>query len=175
MTTSVLFFVFPPVWAAAMDIPVEDLVPYYPIVGLVLVVARFTVGRRLDGMPRGLPVLAGVGCGAVALLVAAAADTVTVLTVAGCLFAIGSSATSSMHMSIVMDRADPARRGASMATYSLGFQLGYGLGSALWGLLIERLGFPSPFLGGLAAMALMMVLVLGSRRELLARRPPVAA
>ena len=112
MTVNVLFFVFPPVWADAKGIPIGDLVLYYPIVGFVLVITRFTVGRRLDRFPRGLPILLGVGCGALALVVGAAADSVATLTLAGSLFAIGSSATSPIHMAIVMDRAEPRRRGA---------------------------------------------------------------
>lgn len=171
MSVNVLFFTFPPVWAAANDIPVGDLVPYYPIVGIVLVVARFTVGRRLDGLPRGVPILGGIACGAAACLVATTAESVAVLTVAGALFAIGSSATSPMHMTIVMDRADPRTRGSSMATYSLGFQLGFGLGAAIFGFVIGAFGFPAPFLVGLVAMALMAGLVLSARGELLQRRP----
>lgn len=175
MSTNVLFFVFPPVWAASKGIPVDQLVLYYPIVGIALVVSRFTVGRRLDRFPRGLPILAGVACGGAALLVATFAETVAMLTLAGALFAIGSSATSAMHMSIVMDRSDPHRRGAFMATYSLGFQLGFGVGAAIWGVLIDRLGFPSPYLAALVGMVLMVALVLISRRDLLAPRPAATA
>lgn len=171
MSVNVLFFTFPPLWADQQGIPVGDLVPYYPIVGIVLVIARFTVGRRLDRFPRGVPILGGVACGAAACIVATTATTVPVLIVAGCLFAIGSSATSPMHMTIVMDRADPRTRGSSMATYSLGFQLGFGLGAAIFGFVIGAFGFPAPFVVGLLAMGGMVALVLSARGELLVRRP----
>lgn len=170
MTVYVLFFTFPPVWADQHDIPVDALVLYYPIVGMVLVAARFTAGRHLDRFPRGLPILGGVAFGTAALLVAITADSVTTLTLAACLFAIGASATSPMHMVIVMDRADPRTRGASMATYSLGYQLGFGFGAALWGVVITAAGFPAPFVVGLLAMALMAGLVLSARGELLRPR-----
>lgn len=83
---------------------------------------------------------------------------------AGALFAIGSSATSPMHMTIVMDRADPRTRGSSMATYSLGFQLGSGFGAAISGFIIGAFGFPAPFVVALVAMAVMAALVLSARR-----------
>ena len=54
MSMNVLFFVFPPLFAAK-GIPVDELVLYYPIVGVALVVSRFVVGRRLDRLPRGVP------------------------------------------------------------------------------------------------------------------------
>jgi predicted MFS family arabinose efflux permease len=171
MSTNVLFFIFPPVWAAAKGIPVEQLVVYYPVVGLTLVIARFVIGRRLDRFPRGVPILVGVGFGAAALLLAATADTVLVLTAGASLFAIGSAMTSPMHMTIVMDRADPRRRGAAMATYSLGYQLGFGVGAAVFGLLIDRFGFPVPFVAALGAMTVMALLVLGARRDLLRPQP----
>jgi MFS family permease len=132
------------------------------------------VGRRLDRFPRGLPILGGIACGAAACLVAAFADTVPLLIVAGSLFAIGSSATSPMHMTIVMDRADPRTRGSSMATYSLGFQLGFGLGAAIFGFVIGAFGFPAPWFVGLVAMGGMALLVLSARKELLVRRPPAS-
>lgn len=168
MTTHVLFFIYPPVWAAEKGIPVSALVLYYPAVGLALVISRAVAGRRLDRVPRGVPILIGIGCGAVALGVASMAESVAMLVVAGVTFAIGASMTSSMHMAIAIDRAEPARRGAAMATYSLGYQLGYGVGSVVAGTLIARLGFPSPFLAGLLAMGAMALLVLQARRTLLA-------
>jgi MFS family permease len=174
MSVNVLFFTFPPLWADQQGIPLGDLVPYYPIVGIVLVIARFTVGRRLDRFPRGVPILGGIACGAAGCLVAAFADTVPVLIVAGALFAIGSSATSPMHMTIVLDRADPRTRGSSMATYSLGFQLGFGLGAAVFGFVIGAFGFPAPWFVGLLAMGGMALLVLSARGELLVRRPPAS-
>jgi hypothetical protein len=49
--------------------------------------------------------------------------------------------------------------GAAMATYSLGFQLGLGLGATAWGVVISVAGYPAPFLGAIAVQALLIIAV----------------
>jgi MFS family permease len=175
VTSNVLFFVYPPVWAAARDIPVAELALYYPVVGVVLVISRVVIGRRLDRVPRGVAILAGAGGGAVAVLVASTAETVLLLTVAGSLFAASSSAISPTAAAMAIDRADPQRRGTAMATYSMGFPLGNGAGALLWGFLIGAFGFPVPWFVSLLTMAGIGVLVWTARRELLPPRQGPAA
>lgn len=167
VTTNVLFFVFPPVWVAARGIPVEELGLYYPVVGGVLVLSRILLGRRLDGWSRGGAILAGAALGTLAIVLAAAADSVVMLTAAGALFAGSSTLVSPSAAAVAIDRADPQRRGAAMATYSMGFPLGNGLGALLWGIVIGALGFPAPFLVALATMGGIAILVCTSRGELL--------
>ena len=78
-----------------------------------------------------------------------------------------------MAMALAMDRADPERRGAAMATYSLGYQVGVGLGAAAWGAVIALWGFPAPFLLAMLAMAGIGLLVVRERASLLS--PPMGA
>jgi predicted MFS family arabinose efflux permease len=42
---------------------------------------------------------------------------------------------------LAADRSHPARRGAAMATYTMGFQLGSGVGALVWGTTIEWFGY----------------------------------
>lgn len=167
MSVNVLFFIFPPVFAAANGIPIADLALYYPIIGGALIVTRLIVGPRLDGVPRGRPLMIATACGTAALLLASMADTVLLLTVAGSIFAIGTTFVSPVAMALAIDRSDPQRRGAAMATYSIGYQLGFGLGSLAWGFLIAAVGFPAPFLVGLVSMAGMGSILIYARRDLM--------
>jgi MFS family permease len=152
-----LFVIYPPVWAAWHDVPVLDLAVYYPVVGLVLVVSRITVGRRVDRVPRGLAITIGVVGGSAALLFAATAESVAVLTLAGSFHAASSSAISPSITAIALERAAAGRHGATMATYSMGFPLGNGLGALAWGIVIATFGFPIPFV--LAALITASILV----------------
>jgi MFS family permease len=171
VTTNVLFFVFPPVWADARGIPVAELAYYYPIVGGVLVVSRLVLGRRLDRWSRGAAILAGAAGGIVAIILAAAADNVAVLTLAGALYAGSSSLVSPTAAAVAIDRADPQRRGAAMATYSMGFPLGNGFGALLWGFIIAAFGFPAPFLIAILTMIVLAALVWPARGGLLTPHP----
>jgi predicted MFS family arabinose efflux permease len=167
MTVNVLFFIFPPLFAEQNGIPIEDLAFYYPITGGVLIMTRVLIGPRLDGVRRGIPLSIAAVSGVIALLVAAGADTVLMLTVAGSAFAFGTTFVSPIAMALAIERADPQRRGAAMATYSLGYQLGFGLGSLSWGFVIAAAGFPAPFLIGLLSMAGIAFIVYHGRGELL--------
>jgi MFS family permease len=165
-----LFVAYPPVFAEEKGIPLADLAIYYPVMGGVLILTRLIVGRHLDRYPRHLVLSVGISIGIVGLLVAATAEDLPRLLLAACIFAIGSGATSPLATAIAIDRADPARRGAAMATYGLGYQLGFGIGGAVWGVMIAAYGYPAPYLGAAAALVALLVF-LAMRKEGLTRRP----
>jgi predicted MFS family arabinose efflux permease len=62
-------------------------------------------------------------------------------------------------MALAIDRADPRRMGAAMATYSLGFQLALGLGAAAWGIVIDAVGYPGPYIGAIGLQVGVVVLL----------------
>jgi predicted MFS family arabinose efflux permease len=95
--------------------------------------------------------------------------------VGGVVYATAASLTSPVHLALAMDRAMPGRIGAAMATYSLGYQLGLGIGSAAYGVVITLAGFPAPFLIGIAAMVLMISAIVPARAELLRSGSAVTA
>jgi predicted MFS family arabinose efflux permease len=69
-------------------------------------------------------------------------------------------------MALAIDRAEPGRMGAAMATYSLGFQLGLGGGAAVWGVVISQFGFSSTFWVAIAAEAALVALLIYARKSL---------
>jgi len=169
-TSSTLFLVYPPVFAALSGIPISDLTLYYPIYGGTLVISRFLLRRAMDRLDRGRIVAVGAGVAIVALSVAAAVPTLPGLTIAGALYGFAAAFTSPTLMAAAIDRSAPARIGAAMATYSLGYQLALGVGAAIWGVVIDRIGYPAPYV--LAAGS--QLLVLGLIATVWRRRPDVA-
>jgi MFS family permease len=165
-----LFVVYPPLFAAQHDIPLAGLVVYYPIYGVVFVVSRIVAGRVVDRVPRASVLIFGAGLAGIGLLIGATATSIPVLTIAGLAYAIASGATAPATTALVMDRAPVGRVGAAMATYTLGFQFGSGLGAALWGLLIDSSGFVIPFVIA-AALQFGLLAVVTVRRAALRPRP----
>lgn len=157
-TSSTLFVVFPPVFAAQAGIPIADLALYYPIYGGTLVGSRFLLRRAMDRGERGRIVAFGALVAIVALTVAAAVPTLLGLTVAGALYAVAAAFTTPTLMAAAIDRSDPRRIGAAMATYSLGFQLALGVGAAIWGVVIDGIGYPAPYV----LAAVFQVVVIGT-------------
>jgi predicted MFS family arabinose efflux permease len=161
-----LFLVFPPLFATSKGIPVSDLAVYYPVYGATLVGVRALSGRFLDRAPRARVVAAGAILAGVGLAVSALAETVAVLTVGGALYAAAAAFTSPTLMALAIDRADPRRLGAAMATYTLGFQLAIGAGAALWGIIIDALGYPAPYLAGILVQAVLLGALVAFRGSL---------
>jgi MFS family permease len=161
-----LFVVYPPLFAAQHDIPLAGLVIYYPLYGVTFVASRIVAGRVVDRVPRSSVLIFGAGLAGIGLLVGAAATNIPMLTVAGLAYAIASGATAPATTALVMDRAPIGRVGAAMATYTLGFQFGSGLGAALWGILIDSSGFVIPFVVG-AALQFALLAVVAARRAAL--------
>src|SRR4029077_19383924 len=123
---------------------------YYLLYGAVLVTARLVTGRFLDRLPRTGVMVTGVLIAIVSLAVATQADSVASLTLAGVIYALAASFTSPTFMAVAIDRSDPRRIGAAMAPYTLGFQLGLGVGAAVWGVVIDWRGYPAPYIGAIA-------------------------
>lgn len=155
-----LFLIYPPLFAQDRGLPVEQLTLYYPAVGITLVIARAALAKLSDRVGRGPVLIGGTGAVIVSLAVAAVANDVVVLAVAGMLWALAASVTSPTAMALAMDRAQPGRMGATMATYSLGFQLGLGGGAALFGAAIARIGFSDTFLVAIAVEVVLVLLLL---------------
>jgi predicted MFS family arabinose efflux permease len=164
MFTSVqaLFLIYPPLFALDRGIPLEQLTIYYPVVGVTLVVSRAALARLSDKVGRGPVLVGGAATAIVGLAVGALANDVLTLGIGGALWALAASVTSPTAMALAIDRADPARMGAAMATYSLGFQLGLGGGAAVWGAVIAAAGYSTTFLLAIVAeLALVGVLLVG--------------
>jgi len=166
--TSTLFWVYPPLFARAMNIPLEALAGYYVPVGVAVVVARLALGRMLDRVSRRSALLAGAASIAAALGVASLATNIPVLAVAGVLFAVASSLVTPAAMALAIERSPDGRRGSAIATYSLGYQLAVGSGGLLWGTAIDVFGFPAPYLLALVSPLALVALVIFARRTLAA-------
>lgn len=167
-----LFVVYPPLFAAQHGLPLSDLVVYYPVYGVAFIASRLVAGRLVDRIPRVTVAIVSALLAGIALLVAASATGVALLTIAGVLYAIANGASAPATTALVMDRAPAGRVGAAMATYTLGFQFGSGLGAAAWGFLIDTGGFMVPFVVGAVLEFALLGLVV-SRRASLAARPVV--
>jgi predicted MFS family arabinose efflux permease len=84
---------------------------------------------------------------------------------AGALFMAGNAIGSSTTLAFAVERADPARRGKAMATFSMAYPLSYGLGSLLAGSAVEGAGYVGMYLllAALEAIGLIFLLMNGTR------------
>jgi predicted MFS family arabinose efflux permease len=144
------FFQFAPLFAERRGgLPAELL---YTLYGLGIISTRLLAGPLLDrwGSPPALTLGAGLLSGGLGLLALASSPAVTGL--ATLLVAAGSGLA---HPSLLTQHAAlwPAAPGRASAAFYVGFDLGIGLGSALFGLLLELGGIVSLY-GGAALLTL---------------------
>jgi MFS family permease len=156
-----------------VGIPVADLSWYYIVIGVLAIVWRFALGGISDRLGRGRAVVVGLSAGIVGLVLTATATNLWGLMVGGVIFAAGQAIHAPATMALAIDRANPARRGAAMATYSMAYGVGNSVGAVFSGALVEGLGYRPMYwitmtilVGGLALVA--------ANRSTLAPRPRAA-
>lgn len=159
-SSNALIFVFPPLVARDRGFALDDLPAYYVAAGIALVAGRLAASRILDRVQRGTAMIGGALLGATALGLAAFADSMPLLALSAVLYAGGMSLVSPAAMATAMDRAPADRIGAAMATYSLGYQVGVGVGALVAGVAVDALGFPAPHLLALAGPLTIIGVVL---------------
>jgi MFS family permease len=159
---------FVPLYARSLGIDVAAVTWYYVANGVAVVVGQATLGRLGDRLGRARSLRLGyvLNLGALGLLVAA--NSLWLLLVGGILFALGSALVLPSSMALAIDRANPGRRGTAMASYSMWFQIGNGLGAATAGLVADLYGLRAMYLLALAAP--LGGLLIAARVH--ARRPP---
>jgi MFS family permease len=162
--TQSIFTFFMPVIVLGLSLPVEALTLYYPAYGLTMVVGRLLTPRVSDRVGRSPVLIAGVALALATLVIGASASSMFVLAFAGCLAAFSGALLTPTLSALTIDRASPGRIGAAVATYSLGYQIGLGIGGALWGFLIASLGVRSPFVAA-AALQVLVIVFLAMRHD----------
>jgi MFS family permease len=146
MAGQALFLAFAPVYARSIGAPDAVLSAYFPLYGSVLVLGQLVTGRVSDRFGRRAAILAGCALGSAGLLTAAVAPSWTVFAAGAAAFALAAAIVNPAAAAATIDRAPAGRTGVAMATFSIGYQVAFGLGGFLWGTIIAAVGYPEPFL-----------------------------
>lgn len=146
--TQPITFAFVPVHAK--DVGVDNIGLYFIASGATSILARFALGALMDRGSRGLWIVAGYGSMMAAFLAFILANRIEVFVVAAVFMGLGHSLALPALQALAMDRADRSHIGKAMATYSMFYRVGEGLGAPVAGALIVVFGFTGMYLGGMA-------------------------
>jgi MFS family permease len=144
----------------AREIGIGAIGSYFVVSGITSVLARPLLGRFCDRIGIGYSLVATFTFQSLALLLLVAASNLATILCAGVLamlsMAIGGSAT----LIIAMNRAMPERRGRFMASFSIAYPLGYGVGAVITGSAVEMIGYSWTYLllAGLGLSGLVLTL-----------------
>lgn len=133
---------------------------FFTVFSVVVLVLRGPLGRVSDRRGRVAVVAPGLSVTFVALLVLSQAQSTTTMLVVAVLYAVGVGAAQPTLMAMTVDRAGPQERGAAMGTYTTAMDLGIGVGSVVWGVVAQFLGFAAMYVAaslmGLVGVALLL-------------------
>ncbi|MPZ13639.1 MAG: MFS transporter [Chloroflexi bacterium] len=163
---------FVPVHAQAVG--VQNIGLYYVAAGLTNIAARLILGRMLDRRSRGFWIAIGFSVSVAAYAVFTQSGTIEMFIGAAVLNAIGLSLTQPSLMALAMDRAEHARMGRAMATFSMFYRVGEGVGAPIAGILIVAFGYGGMYVGAMASTLVGLVLIAlnwGTVGKPLARAP----
>ena len=132
---------------------------FFVFAAITMTAVRLFGGRLIDAVkPKVLlaaPVLCGIAC--FALL---ASSSEPGFYAAGVLFGLSMGLAFPLFNTVCVKCAPTERRGAASALYGLANDMGIGLGSVLWGAVIDSVGYTVTFWGGAVVLAITYVVAL---------------
>ncbi len=148
---------FMPLYGRSLGI--ENIGYFYVLSGVISIVIRPLLGQKADAIGRGRSIALGLIAQLTGFAVIAAAHTLGAILIGGSLISIGSSLIGSSSTALAMDLAHPQSRGQSMATYSISYQLGAGIGAIIAGTLADAFGYSAMYVGATVITATGLLLL----------------
>jgi MFS family permease len=148
---------FLPLYARSLGI--DNIGFFYIVAGVTNIIVRPVLGKWADSIGRGPSIFIGQIAQLLGLVLILAANGLALILIGGVFFAIGNAIIGSTTTALAMDLANPHTRGRAMATFSISFQLGVGLGAIFSGALIDLTSFAGMYVGSIAITALGLALL----------------
>jgi MFS family permease len=130
----------------AHEIGVGTIGSYFVVSGITSVLARPLLGRVSDRIGVAYSLVVTYTLQSMALILLVAATNLATLMLAGVLYMLGMAVGGAATLILAMKRATPARRGRFMATFSVAYPLGYGIGALITGWSVELWGYSWTYL-----------------------------
>lgn len=155
---------FLPLYARSLGI--EHIGLFYVLSGVTSILIRPVLGKKSDAMGRGPAIALGLGAQLIGLLLILVAQHLPLILFGGVFVTLGWSMIGATSTALAMDLTDARSRGRSMATFSMSFQLGVGLGSLIAGTLADLFGLRGMYAGSLVITLAGFGMLAGSWKRL---------
>ena len=148
-----------PLYFVSQDIPHVEL--YFLVFGVGGVAARAVVSSWTDRIGRQRSIMLGLALQLAGVVTLGLSNGLLGMLGGSLFYTVGNAVSEPSLYAIAIDNAPADRQGAAMATYTMAFQLGGGIGAVSMGYTVERLGYKAMYV--LATLAAFAALALSSR------------
>ena len=138
---------FLPLYARSLGI--ANIGWFYVVAGVTSIVIRPLLGKQSDAVGRGPAIALGLVSNLLGFSLIVAADGIEMILAGGFFVAIGLSVISAVSTALALDLSDPRSRGRSMATFSVSYQLGAGLGGVIAGAIADLVSLRGMYVGSI--------------------------
>lgn len=125
----------------ARELGIGAIGSYFVVSGITSVLARPLLGRVSDRIGIGYSLIATFTLQSFALILLVVSSNLATIMCAGVLYMLGMAIGGSATLIIAMKRATPERRGRFMASFSIAYPLGYGVGAFVTGSAVDMVGY----------------------------------
>ena len=138
-------FSFMPIFGKARDI--DNIGLFFTFYAVSMILSRIVTGKIADRYGFLIAFLPGITITFMLFLTLSFANSLPVILLAAIFYGVGYGMVQPIMNAIVIKRSSPERRGAANATYYATMDIGFGMGSLVWGIISQLAGFTAVFLG----------------------------
>lgn len=138
---------------------------FFTVYAISITLSRPILGRIADQHGFDVVMVPGLIIVSLTMALLYLATTLTMFVIAGIVFGIGFGAVQPSLQALSVLNVPPDRRGAAVGTYFTAFDIGIGLGSVLWGVVAQVVGYSAMYLLNIIPGVLALVFYLAFSRQ----------
>jgi MFS family permease len=137
----------------AAELHIVNVGLFFAANALFMAISRPLTGRWADRGGANIVIAIGIGCFVAGMVITGAAQSVKGLLVAGALVGLAQGFSIPTLQALCVRDAPPDRRGAATGTFYAAFDMGFGVGAIVWGLVAQGIGYRSMYFTAVVPLA----------------------
>lgn len=142
------------------DLGITNIGLYFTVYATAIVLCRLFVGRVADRKGYHVVMIPALILGPLSFVFLAGGNQLSTLLISAVLMGLSFGITFPTLMAMAVRYVPPQRRGAANGTVMSGFDLGFGLGALMWGLVAQVVGYSMMYLLNLPFLTISLVIYL---------------
>lgn len=148
-------FSFMPLFAQERGI--DNIGLFFIFYAVTVILIRFVTGRVADQYGYSIVFIPAITITLLLFITLIFAQTLAAVLLAAIFYGIGFGTTQPILNAIIIKLSPPERRGVATATYYATLDIGFGIGSFVWGAISQVAGFTAVFIG--CALSIILALL----------------